>query len=446
MAIGTRIFHARNHENNFVGREDEQNLFRIQCQNLLTQNKICLINYYGVGGIGKTALLKKLMRELDDWKKVSAQYKKICVLYHDFANGIDMREILQMWKSVLEKFGCEFPYFDLGNFYLFVKEGNTNVTAPAMKSWIEKSTLFNRAKNSLNKVTNFSNAAIPGANAVATIAEVTSDALGIIPGIATINAIGKIFNDYLVAKKTKEQLERNAEIKNELERRNKLRNPDELKNYLPTLFAQDIYDWSNEDKKFVIFLDSCEILTGGKKLADNNLPHDWWICGNKNSYGLISMLNDTLWVTVGRNKLSWSNAEIISRHIGTLNYADSRKFLESTKVNKIFYDKIIKISDGYPIFLKGLAEYNSDLNKVPLEKLAAEIREEIIKRINRDLNANEKTMLEKLCALEKWTDEVVKEEHFNPHTYRKLKEMSFIQSADENFFILEPTLQKILWR
>gem|GEM_PF-6979970 len=136
----------------------------------------------------------------------------------------------------------------------------------------------------MNVTTNFSDAVVPGAVAVTTIAEITIDALGIIPGVKTVNELAKAFNNYLAANKTKAQLDKNKSLLEELERRAGLRNLDALKNYLPTLFAQDIFDWAGGDKKFVVFLDSCEVLTGGKKLAANNLPRDWWLIGES---GLI---------------------------------------------------------------------------------------------------------------------------------------------------------------
>ena len=430
MAIGNRTFHAVRRKDIFVGRDAEQDLFRAQCQKLLTAGGVSVLNYYGIGGIGKSALLNRIMRELGG----RAQYKKIVVLYHDFANGTDLRDILQAWKVALEKFGCEFPYFELGNFYLLLKEGNTDIDKPKMKSQLEKNPWLNRIKNSLNSTTNLSDAAVPGAVAITTIAEITADALGIIPGVKTVNELARAFNNYLAANKTEAQLKKNESLLEELERRAKLRTLDALKTYLPTLFAQDIFDWSNGEKNFVIFLDTCEVLTGGKKLGANNLRRDWWLIGDKDADGLISMIPATLWVAASRNKLPWSGAEIISQRLDSLTDNETRAFLEKTQVEESLHEKFLEASKGYPIFLVELAR----------KKNIADVREEIIERTLRDLNATERTMLQRLCALGKWTDEIARAEKFNPHTYRKLKELSFIQPAEEKFFTLDPTLQKIL--
>lgn len=427
MAIGNRTFHAVRRKDIFVGRDAEQNLFRAQCQKLLTTGGGGVLNYYGIGGIGKTALLNRIMRELDG----RAQYKKIVVLYHDFANGTDLRDILQAWKGVLENLGCEFPYFDLGNFYLLLREGNTDPDKPKIKSRLEKNPWLNRAKDALNKTANLSDVVVPAAVAVTTIAEVTVDALGIIPGVKTVSEIAKALNNYIAVNDTQAQLNKNKSLYDELNRRAELRNTDALKNYLPTLFAQDIFDWAGGNKKFVVVLDSCEVLTGEKKLNANNLPCDWWLIGEG---GLIRQMPATLWLTASRNKLPWSGAEIISQRLNSLIEDDARTLLEKAAVEESLREKFLAAAKGYPLFLVELSK----------KKVIDDVRAEITERILRNLSAVERTMLQRLCALGKWTDEIVRAEKFNPHTYRRFKQLAFVKPAEENFFTLDPTLQKIL--
>jgi len=113
---------------------------------------------------------------------------------------------------------------------------------------------------------------------------------------------------------------------------------------------------------------------------------------------------------------------------------DTRALLEKSKVEESLREKILEAANSYPLFIVELAK----------KKVIGEVREEIIERILRDLNATERTTLQRLNELKIWTDEIVRAEKLNPHTYRKLKELSFIQPAEENFFTLDPTLQKIL--
>ena len=434
MAINIRRNVPRRHADKFVGRADEQNIFLAECTNLLKGNDSHCINFYGAGGVGKTALINQLMKSLDRLKSFKSEYKDVYILYHDFANEIKMRTILRQWKGELEKFGCEFPYFETSDFYLFLKEGVNNIDKPLMKSWL------NRAKDNLEKLTGFSNSAVPGAVAFTTIADISVEALGVIPGINSVNSLVNLLNQYIAANKTNEQLRKNKSLLDELERRAGLRNPHELEEYLPTLFAQDIFDWAGGDKKFVVFLDSCELIDS-KKLGADNLPLDWWLASED---GLISQMPATLWVVASRNKLTWTN-DIEQRHLNLLTESEAAELLKRLSVEENLRGEIIKLAAGYPLFLVELARRKSQ-PKEQLDKIFAEIREEILERTLRDLSSTEKTLLQNLSQLNSWTDAEARRAipNFNPHGYRKLKELSFVQSDGAGKFFLEPALQKIL--
>ena len=341
--------------------------------------------------------------------------------------------ILRQWKGELEKFGCEFPYFETSDFYLFLKEGVNNIDKPLMKSWL------NRAKDNLEKLTGFSNSTVPVVVAFTTIADISVEALGVIPGINSVNALVKLLNQYLAANKTNAQLGKNKNLLDELERRAGLRNPHELEEYLPTLFAQDIFDWAGGDKKLVIFLDSCELI-GGKKMGADNLPLDWWLAGE---YGLISQMPATLWVAASRNKLTWADG-IEQRHLNLLPESEAEELLKRLSVEENLRGEIIKLAAGYPLFLVELARQKPQ-SKEQLEEIFAELREEILVRTLRDLSPTEKTLLQNLSRLISWTDAEARAiPNFNPHGYRKLKGLSFVQSDGAGKFFLEPVLQKIL--
>ena len=89
MAINIRRNVPRRHADKFVGRADEQNIFLAECTNLLKGNDSHCINFYGAGGVGKTALINQLMKSLDRLKSFKSEYKDVYILYHDFANGIN---------------------------------------------------------------------------------------------------------------------------------------------------------------------------------------------------------------------------------------------------------------------------------------------------------------------------------------------------------------------
>ena len=211
-----------------------------------------------------------------------------------------------------------------------------------MKSWL------NRTKDNLEKLTGFSNTAVPAVVAFTTIADISVEAPGVIPGINSVNALIKLLNQCLAANKTNEQLRKNKNLLDELERRAGLRNPHELEEYLPTLFAQDIFDWAGGDKKLVIFLDGCELV---KKLGADNLPLDWWLAGE---YGLISQMPATLWAAASRNKLTWADG-IEQRHLNLLPESEAEELLKRLSVEESLRGEMIKLAAGYPLFLVELA-------------------------------------------------------------------------------------------
>ena len=124
-----------------------------------------------------------------------------------------------------------------------------------------------------------------------------------------------------------------------------------------------------------------------------------------------------------------------------LTESEADELLKRLSVEETLRGEIIKLAAGYPLFLVELARRRSQLN----DETISEIREEILERILRDLSPTEKTLLQNFSRLNSWTDAEARAiPNFNPHGYRKLKELSFVQSDDAGKFFLEPALQKIL--
>lgn len=116
----------------FVNRVDPQKIFWTRYEELQSVGS-GIISFYGAGGLGKTRLAEKIMDEFAAQKVDDVKY-----LFHDFINGTDMRTILLRWKTELQTFGCEFPLFETGDFYLFVKQGKKKITEQQFQSWIKK--------------------------------------------------------------------------------------------------------------------------------------------------------------------------------------------------------------------------------------------------------------------------------------------------------------------
>ena len=99
--------------------------------NISNTEDIYIIAYYGIGGIGKSALLKKLAEEM--------QEKEVCHTLFDFEISQDPQTIMYLIKNKLErKYEFNFPKFDLAVYTHAIKIGQ-DANKPEVKSIIEQS-------------------------------------------------------------------------------------------------------------------------------------------------------------------------------------------------------------------------------------------------------------------------------------------------------------------
>ena len=420
-----------------------------------------IITYYGAGGLGKTSLINELMNELDR-KNLS----KVKYLYHDFINGLDMRSILKHWKNTLENFGCEFPLFETGDFYLSLKQGAKDVDAPQMKSWLQKNKWMTAVKDKLELGNYLVDNAIPGMNAAAAIADFSSEALSIFPGVKTFSALFKVVDKIMGEHELKNRLETHSEIRDQLKQKFEARNSAELYEFLPLLFAQDVRDWQqSSEEKLIIVLDTYELLTGGvsdeNQLNENNLYRDWWIRDDIDEHlGLIFTIPNVLWVISGRNKIRWMGEleEELDQHLlKRLSYDDSNYFLKTAKVeDQNLRDGIIKLTEGYPLYLDicvDTYERILALGKTPTLDNFGQNREQIINRLMKYMDDDICQMVQCLCLLGTWTDYMAHDIviGYDVNNYIKTKKFSFIQQKfvtldDEEVevFSFDRTLQKFI--
>lgn len=447
-----------------------------------------IVSFYGAGGVGKTALLKKIE---DDIKIRYERTGKDCkYIKYDFSIGTDMREVLKSFKFQLSTYGCKFPLFDVGDYYYSLKLGK-DAKLPKEPTAIEQIPWVKQLKKNLSKATMTTGNAMSVFkttkivfNATAEIREKehwldlflksTLDGLNtvmpIVRTITTLMSVADMFlGDYLKSKGLLD--EDHKTIRAELNVRRQDRDPIAVYEYLPTLFAMDVTDWMTETgNRLVVFLDNYESLvnstTTSLATTEQLKRRDLWLRG---SDGLIFMIPDTLWTIAGRNKLNWTGelaAELDQHLIKALSPEDSGWFLKKAGItNETLRSELVKLTEGYPIFLDLCVdvyfEYKRYHNDEPTIDKFGQTREEVVKRIFLYLNAAgddiAKDMLEFLCILNAWTDEIAIEigssilRNFSRNTYKRVKNFTFIQSKhveseDISFdaFQFDKTIQSLL--
>ena len=430
-----------------------------------------VITFYGAGGVGKTALLEKLEEEIKHRDKLTGNECKY--VKYDLNISTDSREVLKTFKFQLSAYGCTFPLFDAGNYYYSLKIGQ-DVTPRKAKSMMEKIPWLKNVKKNLSKVdeTLGDKSPILGTDtADLLLLDMADEVLDALPVTRAITTCFSIVDTLLIKhmESTKILDEDHQAIRNQLNACRLEKNPVALYEFLPTLFAMDVADWiTATGNKLIVLFDNYEALAGATTLAtDEQLKRDLWLRGDN---GLIFMIPDTLWTIAGRNKLRWSGDELedeLEQHlIKALSPEDSAWFLEKAGVaDENLRDGLVKLTEGYPIFLDlcvdVYAEYKRQHNAEPTIDEFGQKREEVIGRIFRYLDAAgddaAKDMLEYLCVLNVWTDEIAIDiggkalHNFSRNTYKRVKNFSFIESDlieddDISFTVynFDRTIQSIL--
>ncbi|MBQ7197638.1 MAG: tetratricopeptide repeat protein [Selenomonadaceae bacterium] len=417
-----------------------------------------IITYYGTGGVGKTSLMKKLQENIEGF----SEGQDIAFVRVDFKDKLTTLELLQtIMRPQLEEYGCNFPLFSTGEFSYFLKTGQKSKhDAKEIESTIDKNKWLSQVKKNWAKPAAIIDFFLPGVNAVAT-------------GISIIgNALIKYWEDEKILD------DEHREIKARLdELQSDKTNPYEVYELLPELFAQDVKDWLKSDKTeknyLVVFLDTYEALTNEESALARQLNAESWLRSETgNPTGIIFLLENTLWVISGRNKLHWDGllADELEQHkLEPLAQHDADRFLQTAGVvNQELRDYIYNLTQGLPFFLELCVElyvtHKRDHNGADPDKSDfGKKREDVVERFFQYMDDGTRDMIKFLCGLGTWTDKLAfeigtKTFNFSQTTYERIKELSFIIREDdfqindmrvENFsttiFSLDRTVQKILF-
>lgn len=452
----------------FTDRIDPRKAFWTRLDKMIDENRSTFITFYGAGGVGKSSLIGKLMGEFDGRRD---EFQNVVCLFHDFINGGDYRTILNRWKVELQARGCEFPFFETGDFVLSMKQGISLKELDEMQinSWVEKNKWMNLIREKLKKADGAVDRVSPEFNA--SKADFTSRVLKTFPGIPTLSRLMGMISKTLAEVERKRRLDDHEELRRELFFRAEERNPNVLNQLLPRLFAQDVSDWAGDEKKLIIFLDTYELLTGAVMYSDQ----DWWIYDDaEDRRGLLFELPPTLWVIGGRNKIRWTDdideesaqyfmseltpADLDQHLVKALSQFDSDHFLTGAGVwSKELRDRIYQVSGGYPLYLDLCVdiyeEFVNNRGRVPTVEDFGQNRDRIVERLMKYMNDDVRLTVQCLSLLGKWTDDMARNvvAGFDANIYSVAKKFSFIQgqsvSLDETtleVYQFDRTLQKIL--
>lgn len=377
-----------------------------------------VLTYYGIGGIGKSSLLKKIMEEMEE------RLDEPAYVYFDFNLQQECRAVLEALKNKLaDSCKFEFPLFELGG-YIYAKKIGENPDAPEAKPLLKKSPAVELLLNIAGEIP-----VVGSATKILDLAE---------KGVAA-------FRGYLQEhRKELRQIERME--------------AEELYDYLPSLFAEDLTCAMEKlDTPLVIMLDTYERMVNEMSAAGEPLSKDVWLRGED---GLVQNIPGVLWVIAGREKLKWERfdsewSEALEQHLlGSLSSQDSDQFLSSAGVaDSELRLGLYDLTGGTPVYLNLCVDQYRRLEERGVEpkvEMFGRDTFDLIERFARYMDDAQKDIVYVLSCLGHWNDgeiaaiaqQVVP--GFSITTYEKVKGLSFITQSGDGDYNIHQTVGEVL--
>lgn len=274
----------------FGEREEPQRIFETAAF-AIPSNRAILRVFYGIGGQGKTALYRELIRKTGPGGDPSYKFLRCAQLDLHGRPKTDPDLLLVWIRNGFAEAGIDLPAFDLA-LALAWEASRGEAPFPALKRpWLSRST--GTAQNTLDE----------GANWLGsdTAKAFVGDLVGEIPGVGfALRRIG----GWVIDKSKRAYLDRTRDsLKRLYDDAGALRPPHELSALLPWMLAQDLnhYVARHPDERLVLFIDEYERVFeqggAGARWVEN--PFD------RHMRGLLGETNGLLAVFFSRERLPW---------------------------------------------------------------------------------------------------------------------------------------------
>ena len=407
----------------FTDREEPRAAFwkeyeAVKAEILSGECNVHVLTYYGIGGIGKTSLLKKIMEEM------TARVHKPVYAYIDFENGQERRKTLERLKNKLEEQGkFTFPLFDLG-LYVYAKKNGERVDSPEVQQLTDRSPF-------LRLILSF------------------ADNIPVVSIASKVLALADQSIAFL-----RNHLERHSRELTAIE----YMEPEELYKHLPMLFSLDMANnMKNATTPVVILLDTYERLVNELSQIGEPLKNDEWIRGEE---GIVQNIPGVLWVIAGREKLKWVRfdkewEDSLKQHIlGNLSVTDSMQFLEKAGVGGVdLREGLYRLTQGTPVYLDLCVDQFTrilDQGGVPELSMFGKDTYDLIERFLRYMDDAHKDHIYLLSCLRTWNDRLISEivgtvlPNFSLSAYEKTKDFSFVIQSGDGAFNIHQTIGDVL--
>ena len=339
----------------FIDREDVCNTIQSACQRLLRDiMHFEVISIYGVGGVGKTQLLKE-----EFVYNKSLNVKPICITL-EITSKDDLLDILIKFRKALPS-NHKYPLFDYAMLYAW-----NHLNVSKMDTDFLQSTKWN--------VIDFFSPFLD--TALAPITELP---------IGSIIEMTCDLSNHLI------KLYQNIKIKEAIGRIENARFQDLIYD-LPILLGADIHRTFLNDR-FVLVIDSY------KEHSDTNSSYSWLTT-------LVEQIKYGVFVITSREEIRWPTTlrpYVNSKNLKKLPVTEVRKALYSQfSYSTKLVENIIKVTDCMPIYLdlavKALSEASNE--DIAAKDIFFKSKEDIIRKFLLHLSANERDALIVLATIQ----------------------------------------------
>ena len=327
-----------------------------------------VLNFYGVGGIGKSSLQKELIRKTqNDSQLLSSRV--------DLGNG-DYRSVakitLELSYHLKKEFGVNFSHFDLAYSIYFSRK---------------------------NPDFSYKDNQFPYLKEIGFLGSL----IGAVDGLGILGAAKGIVE---TAYKQFQKYKLKPDAKVELKQLENLTLED-IEESLPMFFSFDLELHCEIEKSIpTLFFDTYEVLWARKYLY-NSTP-------DNHIFQLIKELPFCIVVVCGREKLTWSKNQVFSfdleQHlIGNLSEIDTTTFLHNCNVtDERIIKRIFKASSGHPFHIDLSLDLYFELIKngiTPTEEAFSPVNDHILERLLQHLDENEIVILKCLSILQTYDED-----------------------------------------
>lgn len=395
----------------FTDREKPRQSFKKAFQSLSNdQYKVHV--YYGVGGIGKSRLLKELVSLASSLDK---SVVKASIDFREQSHRDPLEALIWFRQQLSKEYNIKFTTFDLA-YAVYWSRMKPQLSLKSERKVIPFLEEGNFVGDLISQLEN-----IP-------VVQWVPKTLKLIDGLSQYKEIFQWWN------------RTGKEILSDL----KDMHPKDIEDMLLVYWADDFSEWlRSSNRKAIFFFDTYEALWEHNRTKGSFGDRDEWIREFILQFEDVPVLN----IICGREKITWSQAEpeweeVVEQHlIGELSPSDCISFLEACNItDQAIQETIIQGSGGLPYYLDLMVDTYQLVSKkgIPTVDHFSKRPSEVLQRFLRYLDRPEKETLKILSVPRFWSEylfvDLVTEfkTYYQPTAFEEICHFSFIQEIDNS--------------